>query len=122
MTRTTGDYRIGTIKHGKETKYIMATANTPKRASTFAPGIGLSLDGILDKDVVVTHASISERMYDGDLRPIVIITLDTGDVYHAWSQSLADKVSQIPTEEYPLTFKFTRVATRRPGQTVITFE
>jgi hypothetical protein len=95
---------------------------TPKRAATFAPGIGLSMTDILDKDVVVTHASISERTYDGDLRTIVIVTLDNGEVYHAWSQSLADKISQIPNEAWPLTFKFVRLATRRPGQTVLSFE
>ena|ERR1035437_7662391 len=95
---------------------------TPKRAATFAPGIGLSMTDILDKDVVVTHASVSERQYDGDLRTIVIVTLDNGEVYHAWSQSLADKISQIPNDAWPLTFKFVRVPTNHPGFTVLTFE
>jgi hypothetical protein len=97
----------------------MATA---KRAASFAPGIGKNLTDILDKDVVVTKAWIGERTYEGEPRPIVLITLDNGDVYHAWSASLADKVAEIPEDQYPLTFKFVKNATRRPGQFVITFE
>ena len=99
---------------------------TPKRAATFAPGIGLSLDdkvnGILGKDVVVQRAWIGERTYDSEMRPIVILTLANGNVYHAWSMSLADKIAEVPEEEFPLTFKFVKLPTRRPGQTVISFE
>ena len=95
---------------------------TPKRATIFAPGIGKNITDILDKDVVVTHASVSERNFDGDLRPIVIVTLDSGESYHAWSASLADKISEIPDDAWPLTFKFVRVQTRKPGQSAITFE
>ena len=93
-----------------------------KRASTFAPGIGKNITELLDKDVVVTHASVSERNFDGELRPIVIVTLENGEIYHAWSASLADKISEIPDDAWPLTFKFVRLATRRPGQTVLSFE
>lgn len=97
-------------------------ASSVKRASTFAPGIGKSLTEILGSDVVVTKAWIGERTYDGELRPIVIITLDNGEMYHAWSASLADKISEIPESEYPLTFKFVKVPTRKYPAGVITFE
>lgn len=100
----------------------MADKTAPKRASSFSPGIGANITEILDEDVLVTHASITERNFDGELRPIVIVTLDNGNVYHAWSESLAAKISEIPVEEFPLTFKFIRVATRKAGQSVITFE
>ena len=95
---------------------------TTKRAATFAPGIGLGIATILDKDVVVSKAWIGERNFDGEARPIVIVTLDDGNVYHAWSQSLADKIGEIPEDQYPLTFKFVKLPTRRPGQTVLSFE
>ena len=107
-------------------RYLILMATTVKRAASFAPGIGLSLDdkneGILGKDVVVTKAWIGERNYDGEMRPIVILTLDNGSVYHAWSKSLADKIAEVPEDEFPLTFKFVKLPTRRPGQTVISFE
>jgi hypothetical protein len=99
----------------------MATT-TVKRASTFAPGIGKNLTDILDTDVIVTKVSITERNFEGEPRPCVMITLEDGTLYHAWSESLADKIAEIPLEEYPLTFKFVRVATRKYPTGVITFE
>ncbi len=95
---------------------------TPKRASDYAPGIGKNLTDILDKDVIVAKVSVSERNFDGEQRPMVMITLQDGSLYHAWSESLADKISEIPDEAYPLTFKFIRVATRKWPTGVITFE
>jgi len=103
----------------------MATT-TIKRASTFSPGIGLKLDdpdnGIMDQDVTVTKVWIGERTYDGEMRPIVLITLDNGKIYHAWSESLAAKMSEIPLDEFPLLFKFVKVPTRKYAAGVITFE
>ena len=95
---------------------------TVKRAATFAPGIGKNLTELLDKDVVVTHASVSERNFDGELRPIVIVTLENGEIYHAWSASLADKISEIPDDAWPLTFKFVKIPTRKYAAGVISFE
>jgi hypothetical protein len=105
----------------------MATEKTaPKRASTFAPGIGFKLDdpehGVMNEDVVVAKAWIGERNFDGEMRPIVILTMDDGTIYHAWSASLADKIGEIPESEYPLTFKFIKVPTRKYAAGVITFE
>ena len=99
----------------------MATT-TVKRASTFAPGIGKNLDAILGTDVIVTKVTLTERSFAGEPSAIAIIELDNGEVYHAWSESLCEKLSQIPVEEFPLTFKFVRVPTRTAGQTVLTFE
>lgn len=105
---------------------MATTQNTPKRASTFAPGIGLKLDdaenGILNQDVVVTSVWVGERNFDGEMRPIAIITLDDGRIYHAWSASLVDKIAEIPVSEYPLVFKFVKVPTRKYAAGVITFE
>ena|ERR1035437_2751951 len=95
---------------------------TTKRASSLVTGIGKNLTDLLDKDVVVTKAWIGERNFDGEDRPIVIVTLENGETYHAWSKSLCERISEIPESEYPLTFKFTRVSTRKAGQSVITFE
>lgn len=102
----------------------MATTTnaTPRRASEFAPGIGKNLTDILDQDVVVSKVSISERTFDGEDRPIVLITLSTGEMYHAWSESLAAKISEIPLDAYPLTFKFYKAPTRKFPAGVITFE
>src|ERR1035437_2905606 len=98
-------------------------AATPiKRAATFAPGIGKGIRTILDQDLVVKSASISERMYDGEPTTCVVITLDNGEIYHAWSSSLANKISEIPENEYPLTFKFIEVQTAKAGMKAVTFE
>lgn len=99
----------------------MATT-TVKRASTFSPGIGKNLTDILDQDVVVTKVWVGERTFDGEPRPLVLIYLENGEMYHAWSESLADKISEIPHEEYPLVFKFVKVPTRKFAAGVITFE
>lgn len=100
----------------------MATANTPKRAATYAPGIGKGIKEILGQEVVVVKASISERNYGGEMSPIVIVTLENGNLYHAWSQSLCDKIAEIPDDAWPLAFKFVSVPTSKPGQSTITFE
>lgn len=100
---------------------MATTSNTPKRASAFAPGIGQSLDRILNSDVVVQKVWIGERSMDGEMRAIVLLTLEDGDLYHAWSDSLAEKISGIPEDAYPLTFKFVKTTTRR-GFNVYTFE
>ncbi len=99
----------------------MATTEV-RRASTFAPGIGKNLTDILDTDVIVSKIWIGERNFDGDKRPIVLITLANGELYHAWSESLADKISEIPEDQYPLTFKFVKVPTRKYPSGVLTFE
>ena len=100
----------------------MADKPKPQRASKFAPGIGKGIVTILDKDVVVTHVSISERNYDGEPTTCVVITLDNGEIYHAWSSSLANKISEIPENEYPLLFTFIRVPTAKAGMKAVTFE
>ena len=104
----------------------MAATKTYRRAAELAPGIGPNLTDILDKDVVVSHVSISERSFEGEPRPIVLVTVrdnDGGEVtYHAWSESLADKISQIPEDQFPLMFKFIKVPTRKYPTGVITFE
>lgn len=100
----------------------MATTTTVKRASTFAPGIGEKLDELLGTDVIVKSCWIGERTFNGEMRPIVLITLDNDKVYHAWSESLAAKMSEIPVEEFPLIFKFVKVPTRSYPAGVLTFE
>lgn len=100
----------------------MADKIAPKRASQFAPGIGKSLTELLGQDVVVAKTSISERSYAGEPTICVIVTLENGEIYHAWSASLANKIAEIPEGEYPLTFKFIRVPTSKAGMSAITFE
>ncbi len=104
----------------------MATTKTGnseyRRAAEFAPGIGKSIQEILDQDVVVTHVWVGERNFGGESRPIVIVTLEDGSIYHAWSDSLAAKIAEIPEDMYPLVFKFVKVPTRKYPSGVITFE
>lgn len=101
---------------------MATTPNPVKRASDFAPGIGKNLTDLLDQDVVVTKVSITERSFDGEKRPMVLVTTEDGKLYHAWSESLADKISEIPEDAYPLTFKFIKAPTRKFPSGVITFE
>lgn len=106
---------------------IMATTKTEvtgvRRAAEFAPGIGKNLEEILGQDVVVpVKPTIDERPYNGETRKIVMITTEDGELYHAWSDSLAEKIEQIPEVEFPLAFRFVRLKTRTPGFTVYSFE
>ena len=128
----------------------MADKSAPsqyRRAGAFAPGIGANLSTIFNKDVLLTHYSIDERPLNRrndddeapdndtpksrrttDLATIVFLTIAEDvnkptetKLYHAWSDSLAQKIAQIPTEELPLLIKFANVRTGA-GYNVITFE
>lgn len=113
----------------------MATANKSvyRRASEYDT-FGKSLDALLDRDVILRYYSVQERsLRDHDTkekgdRTFVIIKVNelndedgTPLMYHAWSEDLADKLSQIPHDDLPLIIKFMRVQTAS-GFKVFTFE
>lgn len=105
----------------------MATTKEYKRASDFVTGIGANLESIQDKDVLITHFSISERPMRGDTRTFVSMEISTKmdptdtTLFHAWSDSLAAKLAELPDDSLPLIIKFVRVATAA-GFRVWTFE
>ena len=127
---------------------MATTKTTYKRAGQFAPGIGGNLDTIANNDVLLVRYSIDERPLnrrkEGDPEPeetpnptkgrvtelatIVFMTIalnpdkpDETKLFHAWSDDLAGKLAQIPTEELPLLIKFSKVRTGG-GYNVWTFE
>lgn len=87
-----------------------------KRGADFDTGIGDSLDKIAGQEVALLSYSISERSMRGEPRTFVEMQLDVNldgeaRTYHAWSDSLAEKLSRIPTTELPVILTFDRVAT-----------
>lgn len=107
----------------------MADKTTYARASEHVKGIGESLEKIAEKDVLLHSFTVSERSMRGEPRTFVAMQISTIDdpanqqMFHAWSDSLAEKLSDLPgarsddngerttilTE--PLLIAFERVAT-----------
>ena len=96
---------------------MASTTPTYARATDHVKGIGESLETIQNRDVLLRTFSISERSMRGDKKTFVsmqISELDNLDVVkdcHAWSESLADKLAEIPDSALPVVINFTRVAT-----------
>lgn len=107
----------------------MAEKQTYGRASDHVKGIGESLDKIADKDMLLHSFQISRRAMRGEDKTFVGMMLSTVDdpdnavLFHAWSDSLADKLADLPatrvdedetrsyTLEAPLLIKFGKVST-----------
>jgi hypothetical protein len=97
-----------------------------KRASDYDTGIGDPLDKITGQEVALLRYSISERAMRGETKTFVEMFIDvnldgTEKMYHAWSESLAEKLARIPTDDLPVLITFDRVATSG-GFKVWTFE
>lgn len=107
----------------------MVKAETPQysRASEFSRGIGANLDLVAGHDMLIHDYTVSERQMRGDVKGFVEIWLSTLDdpenkqFFHAWSDSLAEKLSELPKDSLPLVIKFMRVPTAS-GFKVWTFE
>lgn len=102
------------------------TTEQYQRASTFSKGIGASLESIQNRDVLLRGYEISERPMRGESTTFVAIQVsEVGDEevqdFHAWSDSLAEKLKEVPLDALPLLIKFTRVQTGG-GYRVWTFE
>ena len=102
-----------------------------RRASEFDT-FGKNLDTVLGRDVLLRKFSVSERSITDretkergekvfvNLTVSELDDLDVTTVYHAWSEPLANKLSQIPDDALPLLIMFVKV----PGAqgNVLTFE
>lgn len=109
----------------------MPTSSTPsqyKRASDIVQGIGDNLEKIADTDVLLCSYAIQERTMRNENRTFVKMSIaidpskpDVRKDFHAWSDSLAEKLSEIPNSDLPVLIKFIRVPTTA-GFRVWTFE
>ena len=117
----------------------MAEKPTYERASSHVKGIGESLEKIADRDMLLHGFEISKRAMRGEPKTFVALSLSTVDdpenvqLFHAWSDSLADKLTDLPAERTdedetrvytlaaPLLVAFKRVSTSA-GFRVSTFE
>ena len=87
------------------------------RAADKIEGIGKGLDPIVGRDMLLHDFSITERSMRGDTKTFVALTLSevgTPDVvenYHAWSESLAEKLAQLDKAELPMIVSFVKVTT-----------
>lgn len=103
------------------------------RATDYVEGIGAGLESIQNNDVLLAKVRIQERDMRGEKRTFVLMDIatdieaydpekeDTTKLYHAWSDSLAEKLAEIPEDKFPLILKFVRVPTAG-GFKVWTFE
>ena len=87
-----------------------------KHAADYDTGIGDSLEKIADREVALLSYSVGERSMRGETRTFVEMQLDVdlngeSRTYHAWSDSMAEKLSRIPAGDLPVLITFTRVAT-----------
>lgn len=109
--------RHGAIELSPLGDNVANEAQKYERASKFAKGIGESLDTIQNRDVLLRSYEVSERPMRGDTNTFVALKIseldqtDTIGDYHAWSESLATKLSEIPQSALPVVIKFERVNT-----------
>jgi hypothetical protein len=110
----------------------MAKPTTYRRVAEFVQGIGDTLDKIADQDVLLLSYQVTTRNLRGEPRSFVTMRIVTkpddwdGDptaatLFHAWSESLAEKLQDLPENALPGIIRFTRVATSG-GFRVWTFE
>jgi hypothetical protein len=113
----------------------MATSKErPKygRASDFNVGIGDTLDKIADTEVLLLSFDVKDRAMRGEDRKFcslqIVYDPDGWDgdrskahLHHAWSDSLAEKLADIPVNALPVLITFKRVQTAA-GFRVWTFE
>jgi hypothetical protein len=91
---------------------------TAKGLGDLVGGIGDSLDSIEGSPVTVVKIETTMRpLFNQDTqenedREIVILTLDNGAKYHAWSPSLAEKLGAISPDDLPAVGVFRQAKTR----------
>lgn len=107
----------------KGVRTSMATTSTTspyRRASDVSQGIGKKLDEIIGQDVLLVNFRADQRPQgiDRSEKTILMLTLaldpskpSETTLFHAWSQSLSDRLVEIPGDELPLLIKFVKVAT-----------
>lgn len=102
------------------------TARQFRRVGEYDKTFGMSLDAIEGKDVYIHGYSITERTLtrDGQTadRPFTTIEVsETPDgpvqTFHTWSESVADKMGNIPIDDLPMIATFKQVVTGS-GRTV----
>ncbi len=100
----------------------MATTKTYARASQFIKGLGENLDKIEGKDMLLWGFDIEEGRQFGDKEnTLVTMTLSTMDdedtkvLFHAWSDSLADRLRELSANNValPVVVAFERAQTSR---------
>ena len=108
---------------------MAAKDQTYERASEYVKGIGESLEKIANADMLLHEFYVSQRSMRGEPKTFVGLHLSTVSdpenvqLFHAWSDSLADKLRDLPAERSdeddvstfklasPLLITFERVAT-----------
>jgi hypothetical protein len=95
-----------------------AKAQAARGLGDLTGGIGDSLDAIEGSPVTVVKIETSMRpLYNTDSskmedKEIVILTLENGAKYHAWSPSLAEKLGAISPDDLPAVGVFRQAKTR----------
>ena len=117
-----------TIKNNSGETTTVATdkvASPYRRASDIVQGIGENLKSIAGRDVLLTAYSVDQRAMTDSVtkekadRTIVLlqvaVNIDNPDeitTFHAWSESLAEKLGELTPETLPVIINFDRVQTR----------
>jgi hypothetical protein len=90
---------------------------TYNRAADKIEGIGKNLDTIAGRDMLLHDFSITERPMRGDDKAFVALILsevatpNDKENYHAWSESIAEKIAQLDKADLPMVVNFVRVST-----------
>ena len=116
---------VGTEITIKNNSGETTTVATDKVASDIVQGIGENLKSIAGRDVLLTAYSVDQRAMTDSVtkekadRTIVLlqvaVNIDNPDeitTFHAWSESLAEKLGELTPETLPVIINFDRVQTR----------
>lgn len=106
----------------------MANRNPQETAPDERPGLGSysnlpgdPLEVIEGERVMVVQIEITQRrLRDNPNANFALLTLDTGQIVHTWSQFLIEKLEQVPANALPApaTFRQIETANRRKVWTV----
>lgn len=91
----------------------MAETTKParKRVGDYNPDVetGEVLDEIANTTVVISSVAFDERSGRNGKYTLSIITLDNGKLYHTGSPVVAERLSAVPMNEFPVEATFVKV-------------
>lgn len=86
-------------------------AEKPRRVGDYKTDIGLNIEAIKDKEVVIAAVVFEERELNGEPRTLSLITIDD-TLYHSWSPVIARDLARVPEDAFPITALFKKVKTK----------
>jgi len=88
-----------------------------RRIGEFNKGIGEAIATLEGTEVTVTSVSFETRVFEGEEKPLTLLTLKDGALYHSWSEAVKRAFENVPVNAYPIDCTFKRVRTRANRET-----